>query len=74
MKDLLIQQWVYKVLLGNAKKPQNVDDNEGKEMDIKATGAIYLNLSNKLIHNMIDEEKAEIRVCIWQKFRQINCT
>jgi hypothetical protein len=32
------------VLLGNAKKPQKMDDNESKEMDVKAAGAIRLNL------------------------------
>ena len=29
-------------------------------MDVKAAGANCLNLSDKLIHNMIDEEKAKI--------------
>jgi len=59
MKDLLIQQGVYKALLRKAKKPEKMDDDEWEEMDVKAASAICLNLSDEVIHNVINEEKAE---------------
>lgn len=60
MKDLLIQQGVYKALLGEANKPEKMDDDDWEEMDAKAASAIRLNLSDEVIHNVIDEEKAEV--------------
>jgi hypothetical protein len=59
MRDLLIQEGVCKVLLGKANKTQKMDDGEWEEMDAKAASAIHLNLSDEVIHNVIDEEKAE---------------
>lgn len=38
------------------KKPQKMDDDE---MDVEAASVICLNLSDKVIHNVIDEEKSE---------------
>jgi hypothetical protein len=58
MKDLLIQQGVHKALLGKAKKPRKMENDVWEEMDVKVTSAICLNLSNKVIHNVIDVEKA----------------
>jgi hypothetical protein len=58
MKDLLIQQGVHKALLGKAKKPEKMENDVWEEMDVKVTSAIHLNLSNKVIHNVIDVEKA----------------
>ena len=58
MKDLLILQGVHKALLGKAKKPKKMENDVWEEMDAKAANAIHLNLSYKVIHNVIDEEKA----------------
>jgi hypothetical protein len=68
MKDLLIQQGVYKALLGEANKPEKMDDDDWEEMDAKAASAIRLNLSDEVIHNVIDEEKAKV---IWQKLESL---
>lgn len=67
-----VEKFNSKINLFLAKKDEKSFDSamslqEWKEMDVKATGTIRLNLSDKVIHNMIDEEKAEIRVFIWQK-------
>jgi hypothetical protein len=35
-----------------------MDDDEWEEMDVKAASAICLNLSDEIIHNVINEEKA----------------
>jgi hypothetical protein len=48
----------YKALLGKAKKPQKMDDDEWEDMDAKVASLIHLNFSNEVIHNVIDEEKA----------------
>jgi hypothetical protein len=64
MKDILIQQGVNKTLFGKAKKHQKTENSEWKEMDAKAINAICLNLSDEVIHNVVDEENAET---IWMK-------
>uniref|UniRef100_A0A2N9IT84 CCHC-type domain-containing protein n=1 Tax=Fagus sylvatica TaxID=28930 RepID=A0A2N9IT84_FAGSY len=53
MKDLLIQQGVHKALLGKAKKPEKMSDENWEEMDEKAASAIRLNLVN-----LEEEDKA----------------
>ena len=58
MKDLLIQQGVHKALLGKVKKPKKMENEVWQEMDAKAASAIRLNLSNEVIHIVIDVEKA----------------
>ena len=54
MKDLLIQQRVHKALLGKAKKPEKMSDENWEEMDGKATSAIRLNLGDEVIHNILE--------------------
>ena len=41
------------MLLGKAKKPHKMDDDEWEKMDTKAVSAIHINLLNKVIHNVI---------------------
>jgi hypothetical protein len=36
-----------------------LEDDEWEEMDAKVASAICLNLSDEVIHNVINEEKAE---------------
>jgi hypothetical protein len=57
IKDLLIQQRAHKALLGKVKKPEKMENDAWEEMDAKAASAIRLNLSDKVIHNVIDEKK-----------------
>ena len=59
MKDLLIQQGVHKALLEKAKKPKKMENDVWEEMNVKVASAIRLNLSDKVIHNVINVEKAE---------------
>ena len=59
MKELLIQQGVHKALLGKVKKPEKMENDVWEEMDAKAASVIHLNLSDEVIHNVIDEEKAK---------------
>ena len=54
MKDLLIQQGVYKALLGKEKKLETMKDVEWVEMDEKAASAIRLNLGDEVIHNILE--------------------
>jgi hypothetical protein len=64
MKDLLIQQGVHKALLGKAKKPKKMSDENWEEMDEKAANAIRLNLGDEVIHNILEAKTAEQ---IWKK-------
>jgi hypothetical protein len=45
-----------------------MENDVWEEMDAKAASAIRLNLSNEVIHNVIDEAKAEL---IWQKLESL---
>ncbi len=45
-----------------------MDNDEWEKMDAKAASAIRLNLSNKVIHNMIDKKKSKT---IWQKLESV---
>jgi hypothetical protein len=58
IKDLLIQQGVHKALLGKTKKLKKMENDAWEEIDAKAASAIHLNLSEEVIHNVIDEVKA----------------
>jgi hypothetical protein len=53
-------------------------DDEWEEMNAKTASVIRLNLLDKVIHYVIDEEKAEtiwqkLRVYIWRKIQRISC-
>ena len=54
--------------MGKAKKPKKTENDVWEEMDVRATNAIRLNLSNEVIHNVNDEEKAE---SIWQNLESL---
>ena len=64
MKDLLIQQGVHKALLGMEKKLKKLKDEEWVEMDEKAASAIHLNLSNEVIHNILEAKTTKE---VWEK-------
>ena len=68
MKDLLIHQGVHNALLGKTKKSEKMENDVWEEIDVKATSVIPLNLSDEVIHNVIDEEKVE---SIWQKLKSL---
>jgi hypothetical protein len=52
------------VLLRKPKKSQKMNDNEWEKMDAKIVSVILLNLSDKVIHNVINGERIET---IWHK-------
>ena len=64
MKDLLIQRGVHKALLGKAKKPKKMIDENWEEIDEKAASAIRLNLGDEVIHNILEAKTVEQ---IWKK-------
>ncbi len=49
----------YKALLGKAKKPQKMDDDEWEEMDAQVARSVRLNLTNEVIYNVTDEKKSQ---------------
>jgi hypothetical protein len=55
-------------IIGKGEKPEKMDNDVWEEIDAKAANAIHLNLSNEVIHNVIDEENAE---SIWQKLKSL---
>lgn len=40
------------------KKSQKMDNDEWEEMGVKAASVIRFNLSDEVIHNVVNEEKA----------------
>jgi hypothetical protein len=68
MKNLLIQQGVHKALLRMAKKSEKMKNDVWEETDVKAANAIPSNLSDEVIHNVIDEENIE---SIWHKLKSL---
>ena len=66
MKDLLIQQGVYKALHGKEKKPETMV--EWVEMDEKAASAICLNLGDEVIHNILEAKTAKE---VWEKLESL---
>lgn len=57
--DLLIQQVVSKALIGKAKKPEGMEDDDWAELDAKASSLIRLNLGNEVLHNVLDSGSAD---------------
>ena len=45
------------MLLGKAKKPEKMDNDDWEEIDVKDAGVLHLNLWDEVIYNVIDEEK-----------------
>ena len=57
--------------MGKAKKLEKMENDVWEEMDAKAASAIRLNLSDEVIHNVIDVEKVE---SIWKKLESLYMT
>jgi hypothetical protein len=62
MHDLLVQQGVVKALLGKAKKPVTITDDDWDEMDVRALSAIHLCLADDVLFNIVSEKTTSL-VC-----------
>jgi hypothetical protein len=56
MHDLLVQQGVVKTLLGKAKQPTTITDDDWDEMDARALSAIHLCLVGDVLFNIVLEK------------------
>jgi len=64
VKALLLQQGLHKALQGKLSKHAGTLDEDWEEMDLKATNTIQLYLADKMMSNMMDEEKA---ITLWSR-------
>jgi hypothetical protein len=56
MHDLLVQQGVVKALLGKAKQPATITDEDWDEIDARALSAIRLCLADDVLFNIVSEK------------------
>ena len=68
MHDLLVQQGVVKALLGKAKQPASITDEDWDEMDARALSAIPLCLDDDVLFNIITEKTV---VNLWSKMESM---
>jgi len=71
MHDLLVQQGVAKVLLGKAKQPYTMMDNEWSDMDERALSGIRLCLADDVLFNIVSEKTA---AGLWTKLEKLYMT
>jgi hypothetical protein len=71
MHDLLVQQGVVKALLGKAKKPTSITDEDWDEMDVRALSAIRLCLADDVLFNIVTEKTA---FGLWSKMESLYMT
>jgi hypothetical protein len=71
MHDLLVQQGVVKALLGKAKQPASITDEDWDEMDARALSAIRLCLADDVLFNIVTEKTA---VGLWSKLESLYMT
>ena len=53
MHDLLMQEGMVKALLGKAKQPMTITDDDWDEMDARALSAICLCLDDDVLFNIV---------------------
>ena len=58
MYDLLMQQGVAKALLGKAKQPYTMTDDEWSDLDERALSGIRLCLADDVLFNIVSEKTA----------------
>jgi hypothetical protein len=68
MHDLLVQQGAVKVLLGKAKQPASITDDDWDEMDGRALSVIRLCLADDVLFNIFTENT---RVGLWSKLESL---
>jgi hypothetical protein len=66
MHDLLMQQGVVKVLLGKAKQPTTIKNDDWDEMDARALRAIHLCLADNVLFNIVSEKTS---TSLWTKWK-----
>ena len=71
MHDLLVQQGVAKVLLGKAKQPLAMTDDEWSDMDERALSGIRLCLADDVWFNIVSEKTA---AGLWTKLEKLYMT
>ena len=64
MRAVLTQYELKKALVGKAKKPSTMNDEQSNELDEKAVPAIQLCLSRELLREVINEDTA---ADLWKK-------
>jgi hypothetical protein len=62
MHDLLVQQGVVKALLGKAKQPTTITDEEWDEIDARALSVIHMCLADDVLFNIVTEKTS-----LWTK-------
>jgi hypothetical protein len=71
MHDLLVQQGMVKALLGKAKKPATITDEDWDEIDARSLSVIRLCLANYVLFNIVSEK---IEVGLWTKLESFYMT
>jgi hypothetical protein len=71
MHDLLVQQGVVKALLGKAKQPTTITDDDWDEMDARALSAIRLCLADDVLFNIVSEKTT---IGLWTKLESLYMT
>ena len=71
MHDLLVQQDVVKALLGKAKQPATITDEDWDEIDVRALSAICLCLVDDVLFNIVAEKTI---VGLWMKLETLYMT
>jgi hypothetical protein len=71
MHDFLVQQGVVKALLGKAKKPVTITDEDWDEIDARALSAIRLCLVDDVLFNIVAEKTT---VGLWTKLESLYMT
>ena len=66
MRDMLIQQGVAKALVGKAKKPYDMSNEDYNEIDEKTLSVIRLCLVDDVLFNIVFETTA---VGLWKKWK-----
>ena len=66
MHDLLVQQGVAKALLGKAKQPYTMTDDEWSDVDERALSDIQLCLADDVLFNIVSEKRQSLKSCTCQ--------
>jgi hypothetical protein len=69
--DLLVQQGMVKVLLGKAKKPVTITNEDWDDIDARALSVIRVCLADDVLFNIVAEKKA---TGLWMKLESLYMT
>jgi hypothetical protein len=71
MHNLLVQQGVVKALLGKAKQPTTITDEDWDEIYARALSAIHLCLADDVLFNIVTEKTT---TSLWMKLESLYMT